>query len=272
MSNDSLSFPSLVQSQSVSKKLSKAFEKLSSGKRINSASDDAAGLAIASSLESSIKSLAQASRNISDSVSRLEIADGALSQVSDITGRLSELAAQSANGTLSDEQRGAIQTEYSQLTEEIGRIAQTTEFNGQAIFDGSTFTSQVGLDSGGNSRIAAEGVNLSQLAQGLTTQNLSSQGGAQAALDQIKSFADSVSNARSSLGASSTRLQRARDINDVTRENAAAAESRIRDVDVAEETARLTSLRIRQDIDTAVNAQGKLSRASVLSLLGGGKK
>jgi len=247
----------------------KAFERLSSGKRINSAADDPAGLAIVSKLQFSIDTLGQVSRNIKDTTSQIDITDSALEQVDQISGRLSELAAQAANGTYSAEQRAAIQNEYSELTKEITRIGESTEFNGRKLLDGTAITAQVGTDSSPSSQITTPAINLSTLVSGIASQTLGSQSGAQAALDQVKSFRDQIATARGNLGSVSNRLVAANDVADVTRENLSASQSRIRDVDVAQETARLIGGQIRQKADTALQAVGNLNRATVLSLLGG---
>ncbi|MFM1848225.1 MAG: hypothetical protein RL417_1699 [Pseudomonadota bacterium] len=266
-------FPSSFQSLSRDFKISKSFQRLSSGTRIASAADDPAGLSVATSLSASIASLSEASKNISYAVSRIDIADSALSQVSSLTGELQALATQAANGTLSDDQRGAIQAQYEQLTQEIQRIGATTEFNGQPVLDGSALVTQVGIDSSSSSQVATPGINLSQLAAGLTSQSLASQSSATAAIDAIAQVTQNISAAQGQLGASGARIEKVRDLNEVIKENFAASRARIVDLDVAEETARLTAQTILQNANTALSAQaGKLNASSVLNLLGGGKK
>lgn len=247
--------------------LSESFKKLSSGKRINSAKDDAAGQAIVAALEASVTSLSQASRNSADSQSALSIADGALSQISDISSRLKELATESANGTLSDEQRGALQTEYSQLTQEISRIAGSTEFNGQNLLDGGSFTSQVGTDSGPDSQISVEGTDVAAISTDVSLQNISTQAGAQAALASVDSLISNLASARGDIGAVVSRLDTASNNIATRKENEAAAAARIRDLDVAEETANLTAAKIKTDIGSAISAQANLNKKTVLDLL-----
>ena len=136
------------------KQLEGLFEKISSGKRINRASDDAAGLAIVDALESDVKTLDQASRNASDGISQIAIADGATSSISDINTRLQELASQASNGTLSGTQRGSLNSEFQQLTQERDRIISSTEFNGVKVFNGSSTNIQVGNGSDSNSQVS----------------------------------------------------------------------------------------------------------------------
>jgi len=268
-----IKFASNFQDLSKNFKISTTFQKLASGARITKASDDPAGLSVAAGLSASISSLSAASQNISYAVSRVQIADSGLELASGIGSRLQELATQAANGTLSDDQRSAIQSEYTQLTAEIQRIASSTEFNGQKVLDGSALVTQVGTDSSANSQISSGGVNLSQLAANLTSQSLSSQAAATSAIDEIAKFSADVSNARSTLGASGSRFVTAQAVNEVAKENLAAARAQIVDVDIAETTANLVAQTILQNANTAISAQaGKLNSAVVLNLLGSGKK
>ena len=245
----------------------KSIEKLSSGKRINRAADDPAGLAIADALGASIKSLGQASRNISDVQSVSQIADGALTQVADISSRLKELATQSSNGTLSNEQRGALQAEYSALTQEVQRISQTTQFNGKNLLDGSDTTAQAGITSDANSQITLEGVDVGGAVSAVASQDISTQAGAQSAITAVDSFITAISSSRGELGGSSARLEFAQNNVAVEKENAAAAESRIRDVDIAEASAEKIKNDILAQVNTALSAQSKLSAQNVLKLL-----
>lgn len=247
--------------------LTDSFRKLSSGQRITKAADDAAGLAIAESLKSSAATLNVASRNVGDAQSALQIADGALQQVSEIGSRLKELATQASNGTLSDDQRTALQAEYSELSQEVQRITETTEFNGTKLLNDSSFTAQVGTGSDSNSQIATSGVSIQSAVSNVSSQNIGTQAGAQAALAQVDSLINSAASARGQIGATSARLEAADNNIKVRRENELTAESRIRDVDVAEETAKLTSNQIRSNAAVAVSAQSKLTAARVFDLL-----
>lgn len=249
-----------------SNQISKSFQKLSSGKRINSASDDAAGLAIVSQLESSVKTSIQGARNAVDGISVASIAEGALSQVTDITSRQQELATQAANGTVSDTQRDSLNQEYQALESEKQRIFSTTSFNGVNVFSGTDTTLQVGQSGDASSQIKLSSISSSALG---SVGDISSQANAQAAIDQLKNQGQTLSESRGQIGAAVSRVsiaeQGARN-NAVESEGAA---SRIRDADVAEEAAKLTSAKIRQHTTTALVAQaGKLTADSVLRLLG----
>lgn len=248
--------------------LSQSFKKLASGSRINSASDDAAGLAIAEALGANAATLQVANRNTQDAQSAIEIADGAISQVGDIGSRLKELATQASNGTLSDTQRAALQTEFSELSQEIGRITNTTEFNGIKLVTGDEVTAQVGSDSSADSQIKVPGTSIATASSDVASQNISTQAGAQAALAKVDTLIQQASQSRGQLGASSSRLSVAESANSSRYQNVRAAESRIRDVDVAEESAKLTSAQIRTNAATAISAQaGKLNANNVLKLL-----
>jgi len=247
--------------------VNKSLEKLASGKRINRAADDAAGLAIAEQLSSQATTFSQASNNVSYGQSLLSIKDGALQQIGDIGTRLQELSTQSANGTLSDDQRQSIKQEYDALTSEADRIVQSTEFNGQKVFSGSSTDLQVGITSGPESQISIGGTDVSAQIAALKAQDVSTQAGAKAALDTGKAFIESVASERGQIGSVSSRLQTASQNIDVAAENLRSAESRIRDVDVAQEVANKIANDIRSQTSVASFAQSKLSAANVLKLL-----
>ena len=246
-----------------SHEINKSFAKLSSGKRINKASDDAAGLAIVSALEADVKTTLQGARNSLDGISITSIADGALGTVSDITSRQQELAAQSANGSLSDTQRQSLNDEFQSLEQEKNRVLQTTQFNGVNVFNGATL--QVGNDGSANSQISVPSVSTSSVT---SAQNIGTQGGAQSAIDSLKNQNQSISAVRGQIGASVSRIESAdRNARSSAVEFEAAA-SRIRDADYAQETANLTANSIRQHTSTALSAQAnKLNSDSVLKLL-----
>lgn len=267
MANDSSFRVSTRNLNSALDSVNKSSEKLSTGKRINRAQDDPAGLAIAERLASDATVFKQASNNVNYGQSLIAIKDGALEQVSQIGTRLQELSTQAANGTLSDEQRGAIQNEYDALTQEADRIVASTEFNGQKVFSGSSTSIQVGVDSGADSQIAISGNDISAQISGLRAQNISTQENAKAALDNAKNFNASVSSERGKLGAASSRLETAAQNISVAAENLRSAESRIRDVDVADEVAKKVASNIRAQGAVSSFAQSKLSAANVLKLL-----
>jgi len=261
-------------------KLSQAFNKLSSGYRINRGADDAAGLAIAESLKAQSRIAGQAIRNTNDGISTIAIADGALGEVANILGRLAELASQSANGTLNTTQRSVVSNEFVALSSEIERIASVTEFNGIKLLSGtSAIAIQVGTDSGPSSQIGytnqlatLAGIGLGNTAGALvySINGASEDAAASAArfaLDAVYAAIYSVGASRGILGGVESRLSTAIANLSVTRENLLAAESRIRDVDVAEEAANLTRLSILQQAGTAVLAQANQLPSLALQLL-----
>jgi len=250
------------------KEMNRSSERLSSGKRVNRAADDAAGLAIIANLEAAVASLGQAERNIGAASDLIAVGDSALGQVNDIAMRMKELATQSSNGTYSDDQRAALKAEYDALGAELNRIGGSTEYNGVKVLAGQSIEAQVGIDASADSRISVGGVNLNNLAAGVTGANIGTQGGAQSALGQIDSFITNIAAKRGELGATASRLEVVQKQTGVAMENKAAAAARIRDVDLAAETANLTRNRILTQSATAMNAQaGKLVAGRVLSLL-----
>lgn len=249
-------------------KLSDSFARLATGSRLTKASADPAGIAIAAALESVVVQVGQATRNVADATSAVSIADSASEQVQGLNVRLQELAAQSANGTLSDGNRAALQAEFSAITQEIQRIADTTEFNGTKLLDGSSISVQVGVDSSSNSSLNVGGLNVKQLAQSLASQNIGTQSGAQAAIDATQTFADSLTSQRSSaLGAAQARLDSIDSSLRAKSQTDQEALSRIRDVDYAAEIATATALKIRAEVSTALVAQSNLNANVVKSLL-----
>ncbi len=261
--------------------LQKTYEKLSSGQRINRASDDAAGLAIADSLRASQRVALVAVRNANDGISTIAIADGALGQIGNVLSRLAELAEQSANGTYSTTQRSALQNEFVALGSEIERIAVTTVFNGVSLLSGtSQIVLQVGFDSRSTSQIALTAVlgtlsglglsdpgasDLTYSINASTTPN--AQSASRLALDAVNGAISSLAVLRGNLGAVESRLSVAINNLSVARENFAAAESRIRDVDVASEAADLTRTNILQQAGASILAQANQQPQLALSLL-----
>lgn len=262
--------------------LSNTYERLSSGQRINRASDDAAGLAIADSLRADQRVASVAIRNANDGISTIAIADSALSQIGNVLSRLAELAEQSANGVFSTTQRSALANEFVALGSEIERIAVTTVFNGVRLLSGSgSVTLQVGFDSQSTSQISYNGVQGTLAALGLAATNTSAltysingatealgQSASRLALDAVNAAIQSLASTRGILGATESRLNVAINNLSVARENFASAESRIRDVDVAAEAAELTRLGILQQAGAAVLAQANQQPALALTLLG----
>jgi flagellin len=245
--------------------------RLSSGQRINKAADDAAGLGISEKLKAEIRSTSQASRNANDGISMTQIAEGALSEVAGVLTRMRELATQSANGTLGSTERGFIQQEFTALRSEIDRISNVTEFNGRQLLSGSASGSgislQIGIRNASNDRltITINTVNSNSLAIG--TASLSTQTNAQTALGAIDSAISTVSSRRASLGAVQNRLQSTISNLGVSFENLSAANSRIRDVDIAEETSSLTRNQILSQSGAAMLSQANQLPQVALSLL-----
>jgi flagellin len=245
-----------------------SLERLSSGLRLNDAYDDAAGLAIADKLHRDVRVTNQAIRNANDGLSALAIGEKALGEVNSILARLSELASESATGLVSDTQRSSIQNEFSALLSEIDRISTTTSFNGVNILSaGTTVTIQVGLDGSSTSQIAFTTVDGSKSGIGLNTVAASTQASAQNALGVLTSAIATVAQTRGTLGAVESRLITTISNLRVASENFAAAESRIRDADVAAETANLTRASILQQAGVAVLAQANQQPSVALNLL-----
>jgi flagellin len=248
--------------------LASSFERLSSGLRINRAGDDAAGLAISEDMKAQVRSMSQAERNANDGISLLQTAEGALGEVGGILGRMRELATQSANGTLDATQRGYVQEEFTALSEEIDRIGAVTEFNGTALLDGSANVDlQVGINNTANDRINVSIAAMDTTGLGLAAADVSTAGGAQTAIDSIDAAIDTVSGQRASIGAVGNRLQVTVSNLSSARENLSAANSRIRDVDVASETAELTRSNILQQAGVSILAQANQAPSLALSLL-----
>jgi len=261
-------------------RLAQSVERIASGIRINRGADDAAGLAISEALRSDIRALRQGIRNANDGVSLINVTEGALNEQSGILIRLRELASQAATGTVGSTERATIQLEFSALSSEINRIAATTEFNGQKLIDGSlanTVTAanqvsiQIGLDSSANSRINLNTeVNLGAITTsslGVDALAVTTAGAALTALDTINTAIAQVTGARGSVGAVQNRLVRAISNEAVTVQNLQAAESAIRDADVAQEISQLTRNQILVQTATAALGQANLIPQSVLQLL-----
>jgi flagellin len=258
---------------SVTDRLSGNYRRLSSGLRISTGADDAAGLGISERMRAQIRSYEQAGRNAQDGVSLVQTAEGALNEVNGNLVRMRELSIQAANGTLNTGDRLALDNEFQQLIEEIDRIADTTDFNGLDLLNDTTGTVQiqiqVGTESGETVTISL--VDMTDAGLGLTAANfdLTTVTNASNALDLIDTAIDSVTNARSDLGASQNRMQSSLRSTQVAAENLSASESRIRDVDVAHETADLTRNSILQQAAAAVLAQANAQPQIALSLLQG---
>ena len=251
--------------------LDSSLSKLSSGLRITKAGDDAAGLGISTNLEANIRSYNQAVRNANDGISVVQTAEGALNETTNILTRLRELAIQSASDGVGSVQRGYINTEASQLTTEIDRIANATEYNGTALLNTSStsLTFQVGIRNvAANDRISVTTVDATTatLFSG-NVLDLSTQANAQAALSSIDSALTNVSTDRATFGAIGNRLNSAVATIQTASQNLSAADSRIRDVNVAEETSNLSRLQVLVQAGVSVLSQANQQPQSALKLL-----
>ena len=261
-------------------RLAQSIERISSGIRINRGADDAAGLAISEGLRSDIRALRQATRNANDGISLINVTEGALNEQSSILIRLRELASQAATGTVGSTERATIQLEFSALRDELTRIAQTTEFNGIGLIDGNLASSvastshtmiQIGIDNSSNSRLdlnailGLDAVTSSTL--GVASLSVTASAEALTALATIETAIASVTAARGKVGAVQNRLQRSVSALSISSENLQAAESSIRDADIAYEIAQLTRNQILVQTSTAMVGQSNLIPQSVLQLL-----
>lgn len=244
--------------------------RLSSGLRINQASDDAAGLGISERLKAQIRGMSQASRNANDGVSMIQIAEGAMNEQAGILTRLRELGVQAANGTLGTQERGYIDTERQSLSDELDRISTVTEYNGTAMLgaNAGTISMQVGIHGTANDRIDVAFTATDSTTLGVNALDFNTAAGAQAALDTIDTAIDTLSSSRASIGSSQNRLVITMNNLSVAHENLSAANSRIRDVDIAEETASMTRNQILSQAGTSVLAQANQLPSAALSLLG----
>ena len=257
--------------QSATDRLAGNYRRLATGLRITSAADDAAGLAISERLRAQIRSLDQARRNAADGISLVQTGEGALAEVSTILLRLRELAVQSANGSISSQDRATLDEEFRELVDEIDRIGRGTEFNGIKLLDGtsSSVTFQVGF--GTTASIDTLTASLSAVLAtglGLDVLGLSNVGASTTAMTAIDSAIDSVSRTRGRFGAMQSRLEYTINNLAVQAENLRAADSRIRDVDIARETAELARNQILQQAAVSILAQANSQPQLALQLLG----
>ena len=252
----------------VTSRLQGNFSRLSSGLRIATAADDAAGLGISERMRGQIRSLAVAGRNAQDGVSLAQTAEGALQEVSNNLNRMRELAIQSSNGTLSTADRTTLDTEFQALISEIDRVASQTSFNGVTMLDGTTtsLTVQVGTQAGETISVALSDTTAASLA--INGEDVLDVANSSSAIAAIDAAVDSITTARGALGAAQNRMNSAISSIANTRENLSAAESRIRDVDVAMEMSDLTRNSILQQASVSILAQANVQPQLALSLLG----
>jgi flagellin len=256
---------------SVTSRLERNFNHLSSGLRVAVAADDAAGLGISERLRAQVRSLTQAQRNSNDGISLVQTTEGALNEISNILVRMRELAVESNNGTTSDADQDTLDQEFQDLIAEIDRIAGATNFNGKQLLDGSVASVdfQVGSGTTGNDTISVSLSSVLTSDLGVDSLDISSAGAPTTAIDAIDTAIDTVTSARGDLGAAQNRLQSTITNLGVHIESLSAAESRIRDVDVAFETADLTRNSILQQAALAILAQANLQPQAALALLQG---
>ena len=249
---------------------SKSTEKLSSGYKVNRAADDAAGLAISEKMRRQIKGLTQASANAQDGISAVQTAEGALNEVHDMLQRMNVLANQASNDTMTSVDRNYLDSEVQALKSEINRVASTTTFNEQNLLDGS-FTSknlQVGAESGQFIQISIDKMSASGIGINTISVSGSDNTNAQGAISAIKSALEKVSKQRSDLGAVQNRLEHTINNLDNVVENTTAAESQIRDTDIAKEMVKYSNQQILMQAGTSMLAQSNQSNQTILSLLG----
>ena len=255
--------------------LDRALERLSSGSRINHAGDDAAGLAISESLRAQIRGIGQAERNAQDGISLIQVAEGGLVEISNILIRMRELGVQASSDTVGPKERKFLDNEFQQLSQEIDRIANSIEFNGNPLLNGSgsVFEVQIGTKNNplvdriklfdpysSNVNLVSLGINLSSVADKTSAQNC---------LASLDHALNNVTSTRAEFGSMQNRLQSVINNLVVNKENMTAANSRIRDADLAEETAEMTKGQILMQAGVSVLAQSNNSMKSVLGLLGG---
>lgn len=254
--------------------LATSMQRLSSGLRVNTARDDAAGLAIAERMNAQVRGMTVASRNANDAISQMQTAEGAMGRLSDSLQRIRELAVQSANGSLSNDDRANLQLEVDQLTSEIQRVVDNASFNGVNLLDGSdtgTVTFQVGADAGDTIAADTSGFDLTALNSygAAGTIDISTQTAANSVLADLDTDLDSVNSARATAGALQSRFEAVISQLQVGIENTAAARGRIVDADFAVETANLSRAQILQQAGTAMVAQANQAPQSVMALLRG---
>ncbi|MBX3325130.1 MAG: flagellin FliC [Nitrospira sp.] len=251
--------------------LNRSVERLSSGLRITRAADDAAGLGLSESLRAQIRSINQATRNASDGISLTQIADGAAATIGSLLARLRELSSQSASGTVGNTERSYIDQEFIALRSEIDRIAQVTEFNGQALTSGSSisFSIAIGFRSGTGNTLSLNLNDITTTSLGLSSVNVSTSANATSALANVDNAISAIATARAEYGSIQNRFEATIANLQVTSENLTAAESRIRDADIALETSVFTKNQILVQAGIATLAQANTLPQQALALLRG---
>jgi flagellin len=257
----------------VNRESQESFAKLSSGSRITKSADDAAGLAISEKMKSEIRSAQQANRNANDGISLVQVAEGGLNETSNILVRMRELAVQSSSDTVGESERAMTNLEYQQLKQEMDRISQVTQFNGKSLLNGKSDKLEIQVGTGSDEfkdriSIDAGKLNSGIDALGVSSLEVSSKEGARDSMAAIDSAIEKVSGQRAELGALQNRLTSTSNNLQTYAENLSAANSRIRDVDYAEETAKQARNQILTAAGTSVLAQANMTGQSALKLIG----
>lgn len=257
----------------VNKESQDSFAKLSSGSRITKSADDAAGLAISEKLKAEIRSAKQADRNANDAISMVQVAEGGLNETSNILTRMRELAIQTASDTVGDAERGMSNLEYQQLKTEMDRISQVTEFNGKKLLNGEGQKYEFQVGTKGDEFMDRIGFDASQVdatneSLGVSSLDISTKAGSQESLANLDAAIEKVSGQRAVLGSLQNRLTSTSNNLQVYTENMSAANSRIRDVDYADETAKQARNQIITAAGTSVLAQANVSGQNALKLIG----
>ncbi len=257
--------------------LDRTLERLSSGSRINHAGDDAAGLAISESLRAQLRGIGQAERNAQDGISLVQVAEGAMAEVSNILIRMRELGVQAASDTVGDQERKFLNVEFSQLMEEIDRIANSTEYNRTPLLNGNAHVFEIQIGTRNNPTVDrvklfdAAATDINPVALGLNMASVGDKTSAQNSLASIDSAIGSVTSIRAEFGAMQNRLQSIVAGLMTSKENLSAANSRIRDADIAEEMSELTKNQILMQSGISVLGQANTTIKNALNLLGGGQ-
>jgi len=248
--------------------MQKSIEKLSTGLRINRASDDAAGLSVSENLRSQVKGLQMADRNAQDGISAMQVAEGSLNEVSSILQRMRELSVESASDTLTNTDRGYLNQEFDQLTSEVNRIVSVSEFNGTQLLNGawSGKDIQIGSNNSSNDRLTTTISSITSTSLGINTTAIDNKTSSQAAIGALDTAIDSVNSQRSNIGAYVNRLEHTVANLKNSALNMQAAESQVRDVDVGSEMANFTKLQILSQAGTSMLAQGNQIPQTALGL------
>ena len=272
--NTNLSSLAAMRTMNVNKQaLDGSLERLASGSRINRAGDDAAGLAISENLRAQIRGMRQAKRNAQDGISLVQVTEGGLNEVSNMIIRLRELAIQAASDTIGDKERGFTDREFQALKSEINRIAESTNFNGNPLLNGKsgTFEFQIGVHNNPlTDRLAynAQNADVTLESLGLIGESIATKSGAQTTLANLDTALTKVNSVRADLGAVQNRLQSTINSLAVSDENLSAANSRIRDADLAQEVSEMTKNNILMQAGISVLGQANQQAQTALKLLG----